>query len=224
MKILICGDSYSITDPSYPGLHWSEKILNYSPDVEVINLAFGGCSNALIALQLLQGLRFSPDFIIFSFTNDDRYEFDNDVSAMPNSLSSDEISNYIKTRYITNKYKLDSRINESFMQWLVEAASPNFEKLKNYFYILFCLMTAEKQKINFCFTLGGFEYKQDYTMLLNSNFIKNLIVDYKDKELMTNLWSYPVNPHSFFHVTDDKAQTLFANECISHIEKLNGQA
>ena len=30
MRILVCGDSYSVTDPDFPGLHWSEKILNFS--------------------------------------------------------------------------------------------------------------------------------------------------------------------------------------------------
>ena len=219
MKVLICGDSYCVTDPDYPGLHWSEKILNYSADVEVINLSFGGCSNALIALQLLQGLKFSPDFVIFSFTSDGRYELDKDVSAMPNSLSPVDVGAYIKDRYTTNNYKLDSKVEESLLNWMVTASSPNFEKLKNYFYILFCLMTVKQQNINFCFSLGGFEYKQDYTLLLNSNYVKNLITDYSDNELMTNLWTYPYNSKPYFHVNDDKAQTLFAKECISIMEK-----
>jgi len=67
MKILICGDSYCVPDPEYANLHWSEKILSSSQQTEIINLAYGGCSNALIALQLMQGLRFNPDFIIFFF-------------------------------------------------------------------------------------------------------------------------------------------------------------
>jgi len=46
MRILVCGDSFSITDPDYPGLHWTEKILNFSPDFEIANLSYGGCSNA----------------------------------------------------------------------------------------------------------------------------------------------------------------------------------
>ena len=72
MKILVCGDSYAITDSDFPGLHWSEKILNFSPNFELCNLAYGGCSNAMITLQLLQGLNLNPNFVILSFTNEHR--------------------------------------------------------------------------------------------------------------------------------------------------------
>jgi hypothetical protein len=46
MKILVVGDSFCVTDPSFPNLHWSEKLLNLSPEIELLNLAHGGCSNA----------------------------------------------------------------------------------------------------------------------------------------------------------------------------------
>ena len=67
MRILVCGDSFAITDPNFPGLHWTDKILDHSADFEVCNLAAGGASNAMIALQLMQGLQLRPDFVIFSF-------------------------------------------------------------------------------------------------------------------------------------------------------------
>ena len=53
-KVLICADSFGVPDPEFPGLHWIEKILNYSADIEVCNMSYGGASNALIVLQLLQ--------------------------------------------------------------------------------------------------------------------------------------------------------------------------
>ena len=87
IKVLICGDSYCVTDPDFPGLHWSEKILNFSPDFEIANLAYGGCSNAMIALQLSQGLTLTPDFVILCFTNESRYELDKDVNALPKDLT-----------------------------------------------------------------------------------------------------------------------------------------
>jgi len=96
MKILVCGDSYSITDPDFPGLHWSEKILNFSSGFELCNLAFGGCSNAMITLQLLQGLNLNPDFVIIAFTNEHRYEIDKDASVLPVDLSALSLSNYQK--------------------------------------------------------------------------------------------------------------------------------
>jgi hypothetical protein len=221
MKILICGDSYCVTDPAFPGLHWSEKILSNSQNYEVCNLAYGGCSNALIAMQLLQGLRLKPDFVVLSFTNEGRYELDKNSDALPMDLSAAELSAYLKERYTTNRYSIDKSKLDIINQYKNIASSDNLEKLKNYFYICFCLMTLQSQKINFCFSLGGFEYKQDYTALLNSNFVKNLVSDFKEFELQTNLW-YHGNLHSpFFHVKDARVQQLFANECISRLERVN---
>lgn len=218
MRILICGDSYCVTDPNFPDLHWSEKILNHSSDYEVCNLAYGGCSNALIAMQLLQGLQLNPDFIILSFTNEGRYEVDNDETAMPTDMSSTELSSYLKQRYITNAYNIDKTKLDIINQYKAMASSENFEKLKNYFYICFCLMTLKTRNVKFCYSLGGFEYKQDYTAFLNSNFVENLVREFAEFELHTNLWYHGNSPVPFFHVSDEKVQSLFANECISKLK------
>jgi hypothetical protein len=216
MKILVCGDSYSVIDPDFPGLHWSEKILNFSPDFELFNLAMGGASNAMITLQLLQGLNLSPDFVILSFTSDYRYEFDNDVDALPTDLTAAGIATYQKTRYTTNTYMKDQGI-----KYQLEAKnSENFEKLKNYFHISFCLQTLNQHNIPFAFSLGGFEYRQNYSLLINSNYMYNFIKDYTDNELKTNLWYHGQKSKPCFHVDDDKVQQLFANECISRIIKV----
>lgn len=217
MKILICGDSYAVTDSDYPGLHWSEKILDFSPNFEIINLAHGGCSNALIALQLSQGLRFNPNFVIFSFTSPNRYEYDKEVSALPKSLDPMDIAEYIKNRYTTNKYEENKERNKSTLIYTTETASMNFEWLKNYFYIMYALNTVQTQNIKFCYSLGGFEYKQDYKMSLNNNFISNDLMQYQDRELLTNLWQYEKKSRPYFHVDNDQVQTLFANQCIEYI-------
>lgn len=218
MKILICGDSYCVTDPSFPGLHWSEKILDRSHRYEILNLAYGGCSNALIVMQLLQGLRLQPDFVVLSFTDFGRYEIDKDPKALPADMSSQEIAWYLKERYVTNNYDIPADISKIINQYRTLACSENLEKLKNYFFISFCLMTLRSSKINFAFSLGGFEYDQDYTVLLNSNFVKNLLQDFHDHELPLNLWYHGRELSPFFHVKDDKVQTLFANQCIEMIE------
>lgn len=220
MKILICGDSYCVTDPAFLNLHWSEKILNHSPKYEVANLAYGGCSNALIATQLMQGLELNPDFVILSFTNEGRYELDKDTTALPSALSADELSNYLKQRYTTNNYEIDLNKLDIINRYKTLASSDNFEKLKNYFYISFCLMLLQSQKVDFCFSLGGFEFQQDYTAFLNSNFVKNIFIDFKQFELHTNLWYHGNLSVPFFHVADEKVQTLFANECIDKIEAI----
>jgi hypothetical protein len=163
IKILTCGDSFVNTDSDFPGLHLTEKILDFSSYFELINLSFGGCSNAMITLQLLQGLNLNPDFVILSFTNEHRYESDGDIESVPFNLTANSISAYIKERYKPNTTSTLLTLSE------------NFEKIKNYFHIMFCLQTLKEKKVNFCFSLGGFEYQQDYTALLRSNFIENNI-------------------------------------------------
>jgi len=216
MRILVCGDSYSITDPDFSGLHWSEKILNFSPEFEVCNLAMGGCSNAMITLQLMQGLNLNPDFVILSFTSEHRYELDKDVDALPDDLSALSLANYQKSRYTTNMYTKDKDID----RWMAGKCSNNFEKLKNYFYISFCLQTLTQFNIPFAFSLGGFEYKQDYSVLINSNYMYNFLKDYTDNELKTNLWYHGQKSKPYFHVDNDRVQSLYANECIFRINNI----
>ena len=207
MKVLVCGDSYSVTDPKFPGLHWSEKLLAMSAGVEVCNLSVGGCSNALITLQLMQGLKLNPDFVILSFTNEHRYESDGNIESVPFNLTADSISAYIKERY-----KPDPTC-------AMLSLSENFEKIKNYFYIMLCLQTLKEKKLNFCFSLGGFEYQQDYTALLRSNFIENNIPNYSNHELSLNLWYHGQKKSPYFHVDKEEVQMLFANECLLHLNK-----
>jgi hypothetical protein len=95
--------------------------------------------------------------------------------------------------------------------------SDNFEKLKNYFYISFCLQTLRQHNIPFAFSLGGFEYQQDYPALINSNYVYNFIKDYTANELKTNLWYHGSESTPTYHVSNDQVQTLYANECIMRI-------
>ena len=219
MKVLVCGDSYCVTDPSYPELHWTEKMLAQSADIEICNLAHGGCSNAMITMQLLQGMKLQPEFVIFSFTSHGRYELDKDITALPRDMSVGEIANYQKERYTTNNYTIDEKQLKMINQWRLLAASDNLEKLKNYFYISFCLMFAKTNNIPFCYSLGGFEFKQDYTTLINSNYVENLLIEHQPNELATNLWYHGQDPTLFFHVKSDQVQTLFANECMGKISQ-----
>ena len=221
-KVLVCADSFGVPDAEFPGLHWIEKMLNFSPDIEVYNMSYGGCSNALIVLQLLQGLRLKPDFVVLSFTNENRYEIDKDINAMPTYFTAPELRDYCHRRYTTNRRTLIDNIDPLTLKllesWMIGASSENFEKLKNYFFICFCLMTLKTQNIPFCFSLGGFEYKQDYNALINSNYLQNFLIDYADNELKTNLWFYQNNKTiPGFHVDNDQVLTLFANECIEFI-------
>ena len=212
-KILICGDSFCVTDDRFPMLHWSEKLLNMAPDIQVWNMASAGASNALIAMQLLQGIKLCPDFVVLSFTGEHRYETDRDLDAVPYDLKPESISAYLKNRY-------RHLINPDLQGTL----STNFEKIKTYFFIMLCLQTLVMRKIHFCFSLGGFEYQQDYASLLRVNLLRNDIVDYAHNQLATNLWEHmvsnPTDPaEPKFHVRKEQIHTLFANECMSRLEQ-----
>ena len=234
MKILICGDSFCTTDPNYPGLHWSEKIVNFSENFEVCNLAMGGSSNALIAYQLGQCLILKPDFVIMSFTNEGRYEIDNNVDAKISDITALELVKFQNERYTTNRKIRHSpdrsepttRMKQlnAIDNWILSASSENFERLKNYFYISFCLATLKARNIPFCFSLGGFEFEHDYQNLLKSNYLPNFIAEYAEQELFTNLWNHRITTKvhgkltsPWFHVGDENIHTLFANDCIRRI-------
>jgi hypothetical protein len=141
---------------------------------------------------------------------------------MPANFTALELADYPKRRYTTNKrFQIDNidpvslKLLES---WMVGASSENFEKLKNYFFICFCLMTLKTQNIPFCFSLGGFEFKQDYNALINSNYLQNFVTDYVDNELKINLWFYQNGTMTpCFHVDNNEALTLFASECTDRI-------
>jgi hypothetical protein len=220
MKILVCGDSFAITDNRYPGLHWSEKILDHSADFEINNLAAGGASNAMIAMQLLQGLKFNPDFVIFSFTTEGRYEFDLDTQAQIKDLTVLELADFQKRRWITNCFTetLPRALQQTAEKYYVEAASDSFEWLKNYMFIAFCLQTVATHNIRFAYTLGGFEYQRDWQQKLRSLFVDNMIAPHTANELAVNLWYHSNNTSDpAFHAGDYRVQSLFANECIARI-------
>lgn len=225
LRILICGDSFCVPDHMFPGLHWSEKILNHSSKFNIFNLAYGGSSNALISLQLLQGLQLNPDFVIFSFTKPLRYEFDKDIAALPDMTAPNQRDQhdhgyehallYFNRRYTTTCYVDNKEKIKTTDHWLATAASMNMEMMKNYMYLLMCMTTCVTQGIPFCYSIGGFD---DVAHLSDSNYIKNFINDYQDRALITNLWDHKIDgPRPWHHVSDDAVQTLFANECIDHI-------
>lgn len=222
MQILVCGDSYFVPDPNYPGLHWTEKLLNFSPDFSISNLAQGGSSNALIALQLLHGLKFiKPDFVILGFTSYSRYEVDKDADFFPTGFDTPGLHEYHFNRYQTNMHdNKDNKLkNEIINKYLYTSASENFEKIKNYFYISMMLDKLIMLKIPFCFTLGGFAYKYDYVNLINSNYLENTISKYEDFQILTNLWYHGNKPSPYFHVDDEKVQRFFAYDCYNQIQQ-----
>jgi len=221
-KILVCGDSYAITDPEFPGLHWTEKMLEKSGDIELVNFAYGGASNGLICLQLLQGLEFNPDFVIMVFTDHTRYEVDRNLDHMPWQLDEPALAAHMQQRYTTNMYTNLGEKNVIINNFLENAVSDKFAKLKNYFLIAFCLQTLEQRGIPFCYSLGGFEYVQhNYKHNIRTHYHTDLLDNYTSKELATNLcYGGPQVKRPYFHVINHAVHELFANQCMERINQL----
>lgn len=223
-KVLICADSFGIIDPDFPDLHFSEKILDNTPPVfELHNLAHGGDSNALIVLQLLQGLQFDPDFVILLFTSTHRHEIDKNTNVYyPKDVSVDALKEFRHDRYTTScVMKNNESVSKLIKEWNGMLISDEFEIIKNYFLIHYCFQLLEKQNIPFCYSMGGMS-KVDYSSIIDKNFIKNHINEYSSQALKINLWNHHCDqPRPYFHVNDDIIQSAFANECIHHLRNAN---
>ena len=245
-KILICGDSFALTDKRYPELHFSEKIKKKIPDCEIINLAIGGHSNSLIELQVRQGLQFDPDAIIIVFTDIWRTEFlrsdspyfnevIKEVVDYPRQPKWQTIRNHNLKKYISSAHlnqptipKADSanQIIEIFNN-LQKYTDDDYLLIKNYFIIssIFNLLTIKN--IPFCFNLGGIGYKFDekpsfkdklVDQLLPKHFLPNEFVEHSDKEIDIDLWKYADHFNGpYFHVEDEAIQIEFANQCIAKL-------
>ena len=218
---MICGDSFGVTDPDFPDLHFSEKILSSSPPVfELNNLCNGGDSNGLIALQLMQGLQFNPDFVILLFTTPHRYEMDKDPGIYyPTEVSLPALKTFRHERYTTTCFVNDKTSENSKLinDWNTKIVSDDFEILKNYFLINYCFQLLEKHRIPFCYSVGGMT-STDYSTIIDKNFIKNYLNEYSSNALKINLWHHKsTNPRPYFHVNDNEIQSAFANECLYHL-------
>jgi hypothetical protein len=224
-KILLCGDSFGTTDSRYPNLHFSEKITEKISDCEIINLSRGGASNALIEMQVHQGLQFNPDYAIVLFTNSCRNEyeinmsdfFQRSVKSWPKNTSWENVSAFNSRTYLTNvqwswnQHEIPDYDNahgmiESYKQKMLYESS-DLNIIKNYFTALAILNLLKINNIPVCFSLGGLDSNGDgnnsYTdyfnlknTLLSKHFLPNELNNYIAHEIKINLWDHVINHNS----------------------------
>ena len=180
-------------------------------------MSIAGCSNAMIAMQLLHGLRFTPDFVIISFTTAGRFEFDKRKNTAPDSLHDEHnLRNYLISRYSNSNQVENKKYQKIVMQYL-DTVSEDMELFKNYLIVNFCLEMLKSIGIDFTYSLGGMECQEQVQLLLRQNFLPNSFSKFEKNELPLNLWNYGNSSKPFFHVGDDQIQSLFANECQKRI-------
>ena len=220
-KILICGDSFAVTDPCFPGLHWSEKIFDQSANYEVLNFACGGGTNSLIELQLHQGLKYNPDFVILAFTEPNRFEFDKNINLQPiNFHGYQDVVNYNFERYTTSAWINNGPIYDIWTRFATLANSIEFGILKTYFTMSNIFTKLNIEKIPFCWTRGGVDLSV-VDALTEKNHIVNHLGEFYQHRLTTDLWKHASYKKDapYFHVPDPQVHSRFANECIFHINK-----
>lgn len=231
-RILLCGDSFGVTDHNFPGLHFSEKL----QDCEIINLARGGASNAMIDVQLHQGLQHAPTHVILLFTAQWRAEYNIYLSGVTNAelkhcvpgnkttnWSVDNMKAFNENTYITSPYLRVQGVNhitdayENHLKYYFV----DYGTIKTYFLIMGMLDRLTILGIPFCFSFGGFDkdYIECRDRIFPANYLKNTIEGYFDRKIELNLWDYadqnnkPDKQVPKHHVIDDAVQTKFAEQC-----------
>lgn len=64
-NLVVCGDSFNSKsrDAKYQGTHWSE-ILSKSLNLNLINLAYSGCSTRMVAFQVMESINYEDSLVI----------------------------------------------------------------------------------------------------------------------------------------------------------------
>lgn len=212
-NLLVCGDSFMITDDNYPGLHWSEKL---GSDISVLNIAMGGASNSMIATQIRQAHTTNIDAIVVGFTTPGRIAIDKNKDQ--NIQDDIKYSNYLK--WTTNCYENSlTRSQRLSLQEVNDFASIDMMYLNDYYVVLSSLYLLDKKNIPFVFSLGGLTLTEE--LFKKCGIVSELDI-FKDNQLSMNLWDFNYNKKSpFFHIDDDEIQTNFANNVLSILKWIN---
>jgi len=231
-RILICGDSFGVMDPAFPGLHFSEKLHN----AEIINLSRGGASNAMVNVQMYQGLQHRPTHVIMLFTAQWRAEYNIYLSGLTNAelkhcvpgtknstWGVEDMKAFNENTYITSPYlrvRGVKHITDAYEGHL-KYYFVDYDSIKTYFLIQGMFDRLTLLDIPFCFSFGGFE--QDYVdcrdRIFPTNYLTNTMETYINRAVKLNLWDHadqsnkPGKAVPVHHVIDDAVQAEFARQC-----------
>jgi len=200
-KLLVVGDSFMHPDINFPGQHWSEML----PEYEILMYSVSGSSNGIISWKFFQGLEQKPDAVVMGFTMADRIEFKNSDPKYLNKWYSNAL---------VNQTSADERLAVDYYQ---ATACWEMMLFKGFLTVRSLLLTCEKQKIPYAFTLNGLwdVDKKDLENELWSNTYKNdirLLGEFA-KHRATNFTTSGIwKNRPGFHVDDPGWQQRFAQE------------
>lgn len=203
-KLLIVGDSYMKPDPNFPGQHWSEMLDEY----EIDNRAQDGSTNAMIAERLWSAFDSAPDAVVLGFTMSDRLEFDYLPKQHPT------VGRKWYTSGSANLHSADEKLACDYYRATVSQSMMDF---KGFLIARSMLLTLEKLKIKFAWTLNGLYYHYNTP---NREFVDPVLNDLKYCEIPTNFVLYPdFKASPGFHVDDPVWQSRFAHEVREILQK-----
>lgn len=228
--VYICGDSFSSTDPEYPGLHWTEKLANsLKNEFKVVNLSRPGSSNFFIRVQVDRAIENNADYVIFHGTTSTRDE----ISFRDKKYSSNLFDRFVHLTELDNSQKdlscysyhsIDhtTLFNEQQLDFLKKYYL-NFVDLdimikKNQYLIESTLSTLVQSNIPFKFDQGGFEHPK-FGNVLNTKYF----LYYQKYFSKINLWDYADTKlkSPLCHVVDDRIHLdvakYYSNEIIKDI-------
>jgi hypothetical protein len=140
-KLLVVGDSFMKSDPGFLGQHWSEML----PEYKILMYAQSGSTNGMIAWQFFEGLQQNPDAIVLGFTMPDRIEFKLDDVQQKHH-------NRIWSSNGHQNLTSDQKLTVASYQ---ATACQEMMLFKGFLTVRSLLLTCEKQKIPYAFTLNG---------------------------------------------------------------------
>jgi len=203
-KLLIVGDSFMHPDENFLGQHWSEML----PEYNILMYSQSGSTNGMIAWRFFEGLKQNPDAIVLGFTMPDRIEFKLD----------DMQQKYHKRIWSSNGHQNLTSDQKLAVGYYQATACQEMMLFKGFLTVRSLLLTCEKQRIPYAFTLNGL-WTIDKKDLLNeywNNIYKNeimLLGEFAKHQTPTNFTSSGIFKKSpGFHVDDPAWQQRFAQE------------
>jgi len=140
-KLLIVGDSFMHPDENFLGQHWSEML----PEYNILMYSQPGSTNGMIAWRFFEGLQQNPDAIVLGFTMPDRIEFKLDDVQQKHH-------NRIWSSNGHQNLTFDQKLAVDYYQ---ATACQEMMLFKGFLTVRSLLLTCEKQKIPYAFTLNG---------------------------------------------------------------------
>ncbi|CAB4133694.1 hypothetical protein UFOVP257_416 [uncultured Caudovirales phage] len=212
--VYICGDSFGTSDPDYPNMSWSDKLIELIDyKFKVVNLSMVAASNLLISLQADRAIKNNASYIICMGTASTRIEIkiddlDDDLLSRFFSFSSANPYSLMSCSFLTiENYPLTKDDKKLILDYQKRFFDIDLSIYENKCIIENTLQKLVDSEIPFIFDQGGFEHP------MYGGGTKIYFEKYQNNISDINAWDY-VKTREFrpyFHITDESVNNSIAN-------------